>query len=197
MKSERSKAKEAGEKHYFTGLACKNGHIDKRYTCDGACMQCARDKAKRQAAKDPEKKKENLKIWRNENKEKEKEWRRAYVLSGKSAEACSRYREKNKEDVLNRTRAWRRRNPEKTYEATARRSKMRKLAMPSWYKKEDVRPYYKAAEILRLLGFDYHVDHIIPIKNPIVCGLHTPDNLQLLPAFDNLSKGNKFEMEQN
>ena len=39
---------------------------------------------------------------------------------------------------------------------------------------------------------EYHVDHIIPLKNSKVCGLHTQDNLQIIPAHDNLRKSNKL-----
>ena len=61
-------------------------------------------------------------------------------------------------------------------------------ATPSWYEKDLVGAIYKEA---KLLGNDYHVDHIVPLKSKLVCGLHCIDNLQILSATDNMKKSNK------
>lgn len=39
--------------------------------------------------------------------------------------------------------------------------------------------------------FKWHIDHILPLNGPTISGLHVWNNLQVIPASLNLSKGNK------
>lgn len=40
-------------------------------------------------------------------------------------------------------------------------------------------------------GVQHSVDHIVPLAHPLVCGLHCPANLRVLPLVENLAKGNQ------
>jgi len=42
-----------------------------------------------------------------------------------------------------------------------------------------------------LFGFEWHVDHVLPLKGDNVCGLHIWSNLAVIPKVENLRKGNK------
>ena len=71
-------------------------------------------------------------------------------------------------------------------ERTNRRRALKINAVPKWCNLEKIKEIYKNCPK------GYHVDHIIPLNNPIVCGLHVENNLQYLTAKQNVSKGNKL-----
>ena len=43
-----------------------------------------------------------------------------------------------------------------------------------------------------MTGIKWHVDHIIPLQGKLVSGLHTVENLQVIPAKINMRKGNRY-----
>lgn len=68
-------------------------------------------------------------------------------------------------------------------------------ATPRWADKDKIKQIYAERRWLtELTGIMFHVDHIYPIKNPFVCGLHCEFNLQLLEAERNQSKSNNIEV---
>jgi hypothetical protein len=113
------------------------------------------------------------------------------------------YAEKNKQNQ----RAWRAKDPEHVRAVkaawtannkavwnakTARRTAAKLQAIPRWADLEKIKEFYAAADFLgQVTGEWYHVDHIVPLQSKLVCGLHTEQNLQVLPASDNLRKNNR------
>ena len=71
---------------------------------------------------------------------------------------------------------------------TAKRKAVKLKATPKWANLKIIK------EIYRTCPKDCHVDHIIPLQNDLVCGLHVENNLRHLPIKENLIKGNKLIM---
>ena len=141
------------------------------------------------------KKSETAKQYREKNREK--------VIQAKK-----KYYEDNKEDILkkqkdyyylkkdyinDRNAKWKKENKGLVV-AYTRAYHLRKVrAMPVWADNEKISAIYdRAVRFSHWLGTVFHVDHIIPLKHPLVCGLHNEFNLQILPRKLNLKKSNKF-----
>jgi len=103
-----------------------------------------------------------------------------------------KYRDANKEKNSARIKKWCEANPHMVNARTARRRARKLRATPAWLTEEHHQKildiYTEAAE----RDGDWHVDHIIPLKGKNVRGLHVPWNLQVLPARENISKGNRM-----
>lgn len=85
-----------------------------------------------------------------------------------------------------KTSQWKKDNKE-TYNAylASRKARVR-MATPLWADLDAIRQFYFNCPS------GHHVDHIIPLNGRDVCGLHDMENLQYLPAQENLKKSNRF-----
>ena len=160
-----------GLKHYFTGRPCIHGHIEQRRVNDRNCAGCDRL---------------HRKLYRKRHFELHK------ALTKISYE-------KHKKRHLAQKRIYRQDNKAKV-NALAKAYKVRKKnRIPKWVDKDHMWLIKEAYELAQLrtkqFGFLWHVDHIVPIQGKLVSGLHVIENLQVIPAIENIKKKNKFEID--
>ena len=180
----RADAKAQGATHYFTGLPCIRGHIALRKT-KGSCVECMKED------------------WAVDNA------KRAEKPKSEAAKAAGRrYYERNKEMVKARASArplkekrthkqkYKEANPELYKALTSVRKRRHRSATPKWVTKEQKmamrQMYLNAQRLTKITGERYVVDHVVPLINPDVCGLHVPWNLRVITQTENLEKSNKL-----
>ena len=176
----RAEAKQLGLTRYFTGKACKHGHIGYRDTMNGGCVDCA-NAAKRAryhaVTKEHQNKKSNA--WKAANRERVKQYNKVY-------------REQHPEYYSK----WKKDNKGLVNAATYKRRTAKMCRTPTWLTADDFWIIQEAYDLAALrsnsFGVQWHVDHIVPLQGKTVSGLHVPNNLQVILATDNVSKGNKF-----
>ena len=90
-------------------------------------------------------------------------------------------------------RKWKKANRHKDVEWNQRRYVQKAGATPAWADLKAMQAIYKKARDLTAnTGIPHHVDHEIPLRGKLVCGLHVETNLRVITADENIKKNNKF-----
>ena len=182
-----------------------NGVRDNRKSI---CETCFKAQRRAYYEKTKETRLRRAREWKKNNPDKVKISKKKSAIKNKDTTAARNkaWVEANRQRNRDRINAWNIKNrakktaycrktrhkyPEK-YRASYMRRKVAKIqAVPSWADHLAIEKIYKQAAEL-----NYHVDHIVPLRSKYVCGLHWEANLQVLPPFDNISKGNRFWPDQ-
>ena len=112
---------------------------------------------------------DKIAAWKRANPEKAKKWDRENPNAVRAMKA-----------------KWAKAHPEKIAADVMHRLARKLQATPAWSDHDEIREIYAAANKLGM-----EVDHIVPLRSKIVCGLHVPANLAIIPAWANRKKSNK------
>ena len=169
-----------------------NNHSATKDGLRSKCIECRRLEQIEYRQKNPEKIKELYRVLderkRNDPKSVNKKRIRNKIYNSTKVGKI-----KNKIRLNN----WKIKNKDKYIALRSFRRAYKKNATPNCLTKDDrknIIEFFTVCQMFKLYtGQEYHVDHIVPLVNENICGLHVPWNLQILSAFDNLSKSNKFD----
>lgn len=210
----REAAKLAGLSKFQSDSDCKNGHTSPlRYVASSKCILCALAFRKNYYKNNIDEERHNGRVYgkkyyiENAEKIKPKVRERSFEKYHSDIEnQRAKKREQGRktrsdpiklERINKRYRAkYRKNHKDLACAERALRRGRQKQRVPSWANLEKIKEFYKESRRLtEETGIKYHVDHIIPLQNKLVSGLHVENNLRIISAKENLSKHNKFEPE--
>jgi len=169
---------ELGVIKYFTGVPCRRGHLSERHSQSGHCSECLNERNRSPFKRLQDKERRRRVLSTPEGKQKNRE-------STRKSRQRPEYQEKQRGHYRKYAKTDKGKAAVKRVRIKRRAVKIK--AVPRWADITKVNLFIDNCPV----GF--HIDHIIPLVGEAVCGLHVLENLQYLPAQENLSKSNKVD----
>ena len=172
-------------------MSCAN-HTDRSAYAKGLCKSCYHRLLREVNFEHAAKQKEYFAKLYVEKRELKKAQTKSWRLANKAKKAANdaAYRNENQEKLKSYFSKYKKLNKARVSANNAFRRASSKQATPAWADRQAIVDVYLEAEYMQM-----HVDHIVPLNHPLVCGLHVWDNLQLLTPVANMRKSNKFDPE--
>ena len=159
------------------------------------CRPCDNEINKTSYQKNKDKIKERVAKYRKANGAEMKEYQKKWAQDNKEKLrlAAANYRSNNPEKVKESSNKYKRNNRGKQNAIWSKRRADKIKATPIWAELDKIAAIYNLCQQKNeRSGFImYHVDHRLPLKSDWVCGLHTIENLGIVPASENVRKGNR------
>lgn len=115
--------------------------------------------------------------WYQANKEKAKIQHQAWTT-------------KNRQPLNAYMREW---NEKNRFRERANGRSFQACSKPKWANQFFIKEIYRLSKArTKATGLRWNVDHIVPLRHELVCGLHVEHNLQVVPEAYNKFKGNRF-----
>lgn len=184
--------KRCQETHPISGFNKDKNRSDGRFPY---CRACTKAEGKKQYAKDPDKAKRQRRADYEKNKESYKERAKKWAEENPDSrrEVRLTYDRANRNKKKIDSAKHRQQNPGMYRAHFKARQQRKRKAMPAWANEAAMKAIYTECQRISVVtGIKHHVDHFYPLKNPLVCGLHNEYNLRIIPAVENLSKGNRI-----
>ena len=171
-----------GLKRYYTGKACKRGHVAERMVSTMTCVECKNERERRLYWEDPEKARRLARDWQDRNRERHNARAVAYQVRRVKEDPFHRLKVRTRIMVLNAL----------TRRGYSKRTKTQEVLGCGWQ-------FFLAhieRQFLPGMGWEnrhlWHIDHITPLSAATteeeVLALNHFTNLRPIWAKDNLQK---------
>ena len=154
-----------------------------------ACKVCQRARSKDARTKKPEHYLAKAREWKADNPQRNAEITAAWRADNQDHAAAYRaeYYRKHAEFLKAKARS----RPADRGAAVAK-GRAGPAAVAWGDQAQIVAMYATAQRLTQETGIRHDVDHLVPLKHPLVCGLHWEGNLQVLTASENAAKGARY-----